>query len=268
MLDFAELRKATAENATDDLILITTDDCYRTSFASMSRNSSLYQPTYIAAKLVSSSQASGSWICIPQIGGDEVNSPLFFVSYAQSRRGQREARRFFDDLSQFVDEMVAWPHTIASGFMDAKMAGGTRWTPELLRALGTCQILVALLSVPYTNSEWCGMEWNAFSQRKVVNARHASSHQTCIVPILWAPLQDSMIPSPIQAVQRLPQGDLSQADFQRYQARGLYGLLATGQKATYQRVVWQTALQIRELHSSYLIEPSKLDPTELHNAFR
>ena len=56
------------------------------------------------------------------------------------------------------------------GFMDQEMPGGMQWADELLHAAGTCQVLVALLSAPYLKSEWCGMEWHAFSQRTVTEA--------------------------------------------------------------------------------------------------
>jgi TIR domain len=267
LLDSAELRNASDENANDDLALIVTDACYRIAFSGPAYGYSPYQFSHVSvADSVDGRLVGGAWICIPQAGKTAVDSPLFFMSHANSAGGQQEAKRFFDDLTQFVGEMVAWPGP--RGYMDRRMNVGTRWTPELLHAVGTCQIFIALLSVPYTDSEWCGMEWHAFSQRKVVSAAHAPSHQSCIIPLLWAPVQEQKIPGPIQAVQRLPQGELENADFQRYQAHGLYGLLATRQEVIYQRVAWQVALQVRDLHASYLVEPVDLKATELRNAFR
>ena len=53
------------------------------------------------------------------------------------------------------------------GFMDLSMNPGSEWRGELLEAVGTCKVFVALLSPSYTASEWCGKEWDAFSRRKV-----------------------------------------------------------------------------------------------------
>ena len=157
-------------------------------------------------------------------------APLFFVSHALQALGRRyaDARRerslelvqFFDDLSENVAELVALSAGRDPGFLDRTIPGGTHWTGELLRAVGTCQAFVALLSPQYFASAWCGMEWNAFSLRTV--ARRApgvldsrrSGHYTGIVLVNWTPVQAREIPPVVSAVQRfspagLPDPDIS-----------------------------------------------------------
>src|SRR5215472_7793444 len=125
---------------------------------------------------------------------DEVDpkAPLFFLSYARSaaaeaqmipRERNRFFFRFFDDLSENVAELVSRPPGSDPGYMDRSISGGVHWRSELLEAIGTCQVFVALLSVRYFGSHWCSREWYAFSQRTVLNRAGArASHQALIVP--------------------------------------------------------------------------------------
>jgi FxsC-like protein len=48
---------------------------------------------------------------------------------------------------------------------DQAMKPGMQWRPELRRALGSARSFVAVLSLSYFNSEYCGKEWNAFANR-------------------------------------------------------------------------------------------------------
>lgn len=108
----------------------------------------------------------------------DSSTPLFFVSYARAGLVRQadgpepgpkdQVASFFDDLSVDVAELVHRRPGADPGFMDnGSMQDSGRWSNELLRAAGGCQVFVALLCVPYMSGEWCGMEWGAFSQRKV-----------------------------------------------------------------------------------------------------
>jgi hypothetical protein len=101
---------------------------------------------------------------------DEVDrgSPLFFLSYAHSQTKRdsgvsyernRWFVKFFEDLSENVAELVSRPAGSDPGYMDQWIAAGRLWTPDLLNAIGTCQVFVALLSPIYIDRDWCGMEW-------------------------------------------------------------------------------------------------------------
>ena len=88
----------------------------------------------------------------------------------RSERGDdpdEHVEEFFHDLAENVGQLISLRADVPAGFMDQEMRGGMQWTDELLHAVGTCQVLVALLSARYLKSDWCTMEWHAFSQRTV-----------------------------------------------------------------------------------------------------
>ncbi len=212
-------------------------------------------------------------------------APLFFVSHALQALGRRyaDARRerslelvqFFDDLSENVAELVALSAGRDPGFLDRTIPGGTHWTGELLRAVGTCQAFVALLSPQYFASAWCGMEWNAFSLRTV--ARRApgvldsrrSGHYTGIVLVNWTPVQAREIPPVVSAVQRFSPAGLPDPDIARqYESEGVFGLLRLGQDAAYEAVVWRLAQHIAENYYNYRVQPRIPQPSDLRDAFQ
>lgn len=209
----------------------------------------------------------------------DPRTPVFLVSYAHSE-GRRSAVRpkepnqrfvdFFDDLSENVAQLIPRRPGSDPGFMDRSVAGGTRWTGELLDALGSCQVFVALLSVPYLTSTWCGMEWHAFAQRRVTRSTgNSTRHQSAIIPVIWAPLPEERIPAAVLAVQRFSPTGLPNANITaQYKANGIFGLLKQNQDDAYQAVVWSLALHIADIHYAYRVEPMKFDPADLRNLFR
>jgi TIR domain len=210
---------------------------------------------------------------------DDPRAPLFFLSYARSGGVLRpngpphepsvDVIRLFQDLSKNVAELVSRGTGREPGFMDRSMQGGGRWTEELLHAVGTCQVFVALLSAPFLKSEWCGMEWYGFSQRTVTTVGgRASSHQTCIIPVVWAPVPEDQYPPPVHAVQRFSPVGLPDAETARqYENDGVFGLLRMGQESAYQTVLWRLAQRIAELYYSHRVEPRPLARTDLRNIF-
>ena len=208
----------------------------------------------------------------------DPRTPVFFLSYAHSegrpmgppQEPNRKFVRFFDDLSENVARLIGRPTGSDPGFMDRSVAGAKRWTSELLGALGRCQVFVALLSVPYLASDWCGMEWHAFTQRKVVLYHgDGGRHQSAIIPVTWAPLRYERIPSAVREVQRFSPAGLSDSGIKaRYETNGIFGLLTTGQDAAYQAVVWSLALQIADIHYTYRVRPREFTPDDLRNLFR
>lgn len=216
----------------------------------------------------------------PDLPSDiDPRTPVFLLSYGHSE-GRRSALRlkepnqrfvdFFDDLSENVAQLIPRRPGSDPGFMDRSVAGGTRWTGELLDALGSCQVFVPLLSVPYLTSTWCGMEWHAFGKRRVTRSSgNTTRHQSAIIPVIWAPFPDERIPAAVLAVQRFSPTGLSNANIiAQYERNGIFGLLTTKQDDAYQALVWSLALQIADIHYTYLVEPIKLDPAELRNLFR
>ncbi len=205
------------------------------------------------------------------LGDEDLWAPLFFLSYAHPGMGQqREVLRFFDDLSEDVAQLVSRPTGADPGYLDRSMGGGNWWTDELLRAIGTCRVFVALLSASYFQSTWCSMEWFAFSQRPVV--RHASNRleqQSAVIPVIWAaPLPPDQTPSVVADVQRFAPNDVSNVDIsRRYQAEGVFGLLKT-RVDLYDAVVWRLAQRITDIYYSYRVESRVLQRHELRDIFR
>jgi transcriptional regulator with XRE-family HTH domain len=210
---------------------------------------------------------------------DDPRSPLFFLSYAQSsltkRQGDRERRRnwrfvrFFEDLSENVAELVSRPAGSDPGYMDSSVADGKHWTAELLHAVGTCQVFVALLSPIYFDSHWSGVEWNAFARRQVISYPEGEiTSQTAIIPVFWTPVREWEIPKVVRETQffypeAMPDSDKAV----RYESDGVVGLLQLDDNA-YQAVVWRLAQRIAEIHYTHRVEPRSFQIDELQNAFK
>jgi len=208
---------------------------------------------------------------------NDYGSP-FFLSYARSRHGSARGgdsdeyvERFFHDLAANVSELINLPPDVPAGFMDQEMGGGMQLTDELLRAVGTCQVLVALLSARYLQSEWCRMEWHAFSQRTVRSQarRNVSPHQGCIIPVIWAPLPSAL---PQHISPRLifsPTRDPDRRVPNHYVENGVFGLMRVGRlKDSYEIVAWQLAMNIARIYHRQRVEHRKFELTELRSIFR
>lgn len=211
---------------------------------------------------------------------DDRDAPLFFLSYAHAaehrktptapRDANAKVRQLFRDLSDHVSELVGRPAGSDPGFMDSTMGGGQRWTPELLDAAGRCQVFVPLISRSLLGSAWCGMEWDAFSRRRIVKRDGVSpDNETGIVPVTWSPTGADPPPTVVRDIQRFYPANLPDADIAaQYQQEGLYGLLVMRMEAAYQAVVWRLALHIVGLHNRQRVEPLVASgPHELRNVF-
>jgi hypothetical protein len=210
----------------------------------------------------------------------DEGSPFFF-SYAHAAERSpgggaahdpdQYVEQFFQDLSENVGQLISLRVGVDAGFMDREMRGGMQWPDELLHALGTCQVLVALLSVRYLKSEWCGKEWHAFSQRTVrrLESRKANPRQGCIIPVIWAPLP-AALPTQISkelifSPTRRPNPDVPG----QYQENGIFGLLRMrGLKDAYDVVTWQLAMHISRVYYSQRVEFREFKDEELRSIFR
>jgi hypothetical protein len=196
--------------------------------------------------------------------------PLFFLSYARDGRATQYVADFFKDLSDDVAQLVGRPAGSDPGFMDRSVQGGALWLSDLLHAVGSCQVFVALLSDPYVASEWCSKEWYAFSQRPV-RSRDTDevTNRTGIVPILWAPMPERPPPRVISAVQRFEPRGLEGEDISaRYRVEGVYGLKRLNRIDLYQGVVWHLAQAIARFNFAYKVESLVLEPDNLRDIFR
>jgi hypothetical protein len=211
-------------------------------------------------------------------GDDEVDpsAPVFFMSYAHApdrQRGQLQDQNklfmdFFDELSANVAELVSLPPGTEPGYVDRSLDAGDHWTDELLQALGTCQVFVALLSARYFGSAWCSKEWYAFSQRNAVSKAKQKNNKTNIAPVIWAgPVHDDQVPAAIGRIQRFRPIQLFEpAIAEHYSREGLYGLRKTNHVA-YQTVVWKLAQHIAQVQYEHRLKPLILKEDELQDIF-
>jgi hypothetical protein len=196
--------------------------------------------------------------------------PLFFLSYAHTGRPGKLVTDFFDDLSEDVAALIGLQAGTEPGFMDRSMPGGVRWLAELLDAVGSCQVFIALLSDPYVTSQWCSKEWYAFSRRKVVSITDDPvTHRTGMIPVVWSPMPARRCPQVVSDVQRfLPRGLAGEDISDQYETDGVYGFKRLNQESQYRCVVWRLAQSIAEFHFACQVEPLILRPVELRDIFR
>ncbi|GAA0497973.1 hypothetical protein Ade02nite_53520 [Paractinoplanes deccanensis] len=208
---------------------------------------------------------------------DDPAAPVFFLSYWRPkpatvgvpREANRDVMRFFDDLTEDVNNLIGYVPGRDPGFMDVAGDGGELWRRRILRAAGTCQVFVCLISEPYlTSSKWCAREWHLFAKRRVI-ARHpdADPAESAIVPVLWTPVTWPL--PPVVAEVNLFMPTRLRDDFRAgYQAEGMLGLLRTGQENVYQAIVWRLAQHVVRIHRSYRVEPLHVtDTSELGTSF-
>jgi hypothetical protein len=200
------------------------------------------------------------------------NLPPVFISYAYAGgESNGAAERFFYRLRQDLQPLIALPVGTDIGFFDTSaLATGTRWRSELANALGTCQVLVSLLSVPYLQSEWCGREWHAFTLREIVPrpGTNGLQYHSSIIPVRWAPIP-FRVPSVIESVQLFkPSSNRRHPDLpERYDEDGIFGLLQGGEEEAFQEIVWDLAKLIQQIYYSQLLIPKNLERDELRNVF-
>lgn len=204
---------------------------------------------------------------------EDPAAPVFFMSYWRPKRPRRFAgppreptvhvRRFFDDLTADVNDLIGAVPGRDPGFIDVAGSGGTAWRQKLLRAVGTCQVFVCLLSRPYlTSSPWCAREWDAFTRRPIhPRTPDADPAQTAVVPVLWTPVQN-LLPKMITEVDLFVPNGLPADSVAMYLDNGLLGLLKTGETGIYQAIVWKLAMHVEQISGSYWVEsvvPSSSD---------
>lgn len=205
---------------------------------------------------------------------EEWGAPVFFMSYrrvkaptqwaAPPRAPGREVGQFFHDLTEDVNELVGAQPGRDPGYLDVAGSGGSEWQKRLLRAVGTCQVLVCLLSEPYLrDSPWCAREWDTFARRRVLpRTKDSEPDQTAIVPVIWTPMT-GRLPDLVAEVGLFIPTDLPERDFEAaYLNYGLLGLIRTGQDRVYRTIVWKLAMHVARIHHLYRVETGIPDGIE------
>jgi FxsC-like protein len=134
----------------------------------------------------------------------------FLLSYARHDRrtapeGEDYIKTFFEDLHR--DLLQRKPQQGAVGFFDDKgIQHGNEWEPVLNQALATCRVLICIYSPAYFDSEFCGKEWQVFSDRLndyLLGHPKGSRKPPLILPVLFnAPEDLPPLPDVAAAIQR------------------------------------------------------------------
>lgn len=207
---------------------------------------------------------------------DGEEGPPFFLSYAHATEGQtgtavtagvgEHVEEFFKDLAVNVRHLIHLPAGVPAGFMDQEMRGGMDWTDELIHAVGTCQVLVALLSAEYLTAPWCRMEWHAFAQRAVRQRPGAkrSPRQGCIIPVIWAPFHENLPKHMKNTLFFSPDRDPEPRAPEHYKSNGVFGLMRMNRlRDFYEIVAWQLALHIAHIIHSQQTESREFQRADL-----
>lgn len=182
-------------------------------------------------------------------------SHWFFLSYARENLTDY-LKKFYEDLNTTISHLTA-PKEGNRGFFDTSDIGvGQQWSHELIAALQNCRVFVPLYSPAYFTSEWCGKEWQFFSERQAAASARlepSSSRPTLIMPVLWVP--ETKLPSPlpeaVSAVQ-YKQSDLGN----QYTKLGLYHLMTINKhNDDYHEFVNQFADRLIEAARAHILPP-------------
>lgn len=172
----------------------------------------------------------------------------FFISHAHVRYHRlidddpgRHVMNFFRDLCSHIMHMTDCPAGVLPGYVDLGMRSGVEWDPEIKQALGSCRVFVPLYAPRYFRSEYCGMEWDAFSRRESLHRAQSAENSTqrAIVPVLWTALNHESAPDVAKRVQ-LAGFDMDA----HYRRDGIYGLVSTKRWDDYDAVTYQIAREI------------------------
>jgi FxsC-like protein len=130
--------------------------------------------------------------------------PYFFLSYAHSaplagfqpETTDYWVRQIFADLSDAVRRAARLGRGSRVGFFDGLLEAGADWNGRTAEMLSKAQVFVPLYSTQYFAMSWPGREWACFTERLVrTGAGVRDEPSTHIVPVLWAPLAQTRVPS-------------------------------------------------------------------------
>jgi len=218
-----------------------------------------------------SALAMGEVGCLARRGRPNLSTP-FFISYAHTGPESDEmARRFYNQLRAHMQILVHVPVGTALGFFDQDgIDPAVLWDEELADALGTCQVLVALLCIPYLNREWCAKEWHAFTLRKgePTPGAGASPNLSPILPVRWAPIPFAL-PEAVGRPQFFtPTNTRQQPDLVKlYEEEGVFRLLQAGDEDASGTIIWQLAKRIQGMYYSQRLQSKKFMRDDLRNVF-
>jgi hypothetical protein len=190
--------------------------------------------------------------------------PPVFTSYAQFDR-DRYLDRFVDEFRNELSRLMVRPDMVTMAFLDRDVPAGTKWSDEIIEALGAAQVLVCLMTPAYFTRPWCGRELEAFHQR-LNQLVPQPTDVSFVIPIWWhLPVTPRPLPT------RLAKFNYRDPQFPiEYDKEGVRGLAHNGRWAKFRKV----ADRLAELVAITLQQPLRLpdgrpvaDIREIANAF-
>jgi transcriptional regulator with XRE-family HTH domain len=203
---------------------------------------------------------------------DSDPAPYFYLSYAHTPRQEGYpgdpdiwVANLYQDLCSHIMQLTDLPPGARPGFMDRELGAEGDWPARMVQALATCRVFVPLYSMRYFISEHCGKEWSAFSRRVRGQATAGADPAEGIVPALWVPVSDSLLPEAAKSLQF----DHSQLG-ERYSTHGFYGIIKLSRyRSEYEEAVYELARRIVQVGQTTPISPEipPLDYASLDSAF-
>jgi FxsC-like protein len=207
-----------------------------------------------------------------RVSDDTHAGPYFFLSYAHTPRHDANdpydpdqwVEKLYTDLCRHVMVLSGLDHGAKAGFMDRELHSGSYWPDRLAKGIATCRVFVPLYSRRYFESEQCGKEWTAFSQRILYHRARGSERVETIIPAIWVPVPAEELPEVARSIQ------FNHAGLgPRYAEHGFYGIMKLRQyRSAYDMAVYNLARRIVEVGQSTRltrVEPS--DYESLDSAF-
>lgn len=124
----------------------------------------------------------------------------FFLSYARDNHNQL-LKKFYDDLSQAVRDLLGVPSSQPVSFLDQDgIALGQPWDPALVNALQSSRVMVAVGSPLYFKQEYCGKEWAFFLRRLQAQAAPGALLPPLLKPVMWLQYAFNQLPPQVAAL--------------------------------------------------------------------
>ncbi|MFC4531169.1 TIR-like protein FxsC [Sphaerisporangium dianthi] len=207
-----------------------------------------------------------------QVSDATQAGPYFFLSYAHTPRHDANDRydpdqwveKLFTDLCRHVMVLSGLDHGSKPGFMDRELHSGSYWPDRLAKGLATCRVFVPLYSKRYFESEQCGKEWTAFSERILYHRARGWEKAETIIPAIWVPVPPEELPEVARSIQ------FNHAGLgPRYIEHGFYGIMKLRQyRSAYDMAVYNLARRIVEVGESTRLAPTvPPDYDSLRSAF-
>jgi FxsC-like protein len=175
-----------------------------------------------------------------------VSGSWIYVSYARADMDVY-LQRFCDDLARRVEALTA-AESDRTIFFDRSLERGRPWPDMVANALAKSRMMVAIISPGFIRSDYCGKEWQVFSERADLASRPTSA----ILPVVWVPLRlIGPLPSAISHI-NLFGHDVPDA----YREKGLSYLVRL-RRGQYYDLIGQLAQELVAWHREAPLPPLK-----------